>query len=237
MSINSCFNDDFSITTNPNADINDNVVRNIEIPNLTNFFFSDPPPPISLTLSNTSTTLIEFVIIKYTMTEPCCELSKIILNITSASKPFELITTITKSNLTFSTSININNLGPTIITLTPFDFNPFINSLQDVTDIEFQFNLQTQSNVILNNIQAVCGKTLPNVQIIQPYGCNNGRISVQTFFGNVSLTPPNGQTIENTTGIFYVLQPGRYILQYRRSLNNPGPITEIINIPINLARC
>ena len=52
-----------------------------------------------------------------------------------------------------------------------------------------------------------------SLQVIQPYMCNSGKITVKDGVGTIYyLTTPSGKIQSNTTGIFYVVKPGSYII-------------------------
>jgi hypothetical protein len=218
-----CFNDNFSIESEvpgctlilPNIERciqNNDMIFEFEVGGLS-FFNENNQNSSSIT---------------YNITPSCCQISKIILDIGGVnSGPISFQVSLSNGN-PYDGLISSTGL----IELFPENFNlpSFPSNLSLINVI---FSISEGSGLLVSNIQAVCKSSgESNIQVINPYGCNNGRITVKNFNvnENVTLITPSGKSITNSTGIFYVIQPGEYYLIYF----NPDEIIEKIIIRRNL---
>jgi hypothetical protein len=199
-------------------------------------------PNTGINIINNSGTTNPFEI-KYVFKESflsCCPISNFTFSTgNSVIDGSNLTTSITFDGgvVAMSGPLNLSSLQS--YDLTPFSFGQTGSTFAPINEISFFISGIPNSEIVtVSNIRAVCGSNPrppvdTNVQVIQPYGCNNGRISVKNFSGTVSLTPPTGRPISNTTGIFYVVNPGIYFLTYT-IIETGATITDTLHIKSGL---
>jgi hypothetical protein len=232
-----CFNDDFANQFIPCAQLL-NVRRCFIVPESVNIEFgtaSGTGVTISNTdINNTLSTQLYYENISLS----CCPIGEFKINIEEVSASPSILlpgVIINDEGGTFGATFLLT--GSPSIQITPSTFDLSTATFPTPFVIGFFFQIPPLSSITIASVQAICGDNPPpppdnNVQVIQPFGCNNGRITVFNFQGMVELITPSGKPVSNQTGIFYVIQPGTYILTYF----NQTSVTKQIIIKSNL-RC